>query len=136
MVNSGGVTSQAHDVIFNLSKKGSDFHCFLFNEKIHNFLITCLISLKFVLLCFSILSAFITSYFSLARTTPLIKVEKWEKHISEGLTKIHQRITKLWIFKVLILWRHLRAALPYVVYCNFHKLSFFHGSWWRNGSIS
>ena len=31
---------------------------------------------------------------------------------------------KLWIFKVLILWRHLRAALPYVVYCKFHKLPF------------
>ena len=54
----------------------------------------------------------------------LIKAEQWEKHISEGLTKIRQRIQKLWIFKVLILWRHMRAALPYVVYCKFHKLPF------------
>ena len=54
----------------------------------------------------------------------LIKAEQWEKHISEGLTKIRQRIQKLWIFKVLILWRHMRAALLYVVYCKFHKLPF------------
>ena len=40
----------------------------------------------------------------------LIKAEKWEKHINEGLTKIHQRITELWNFKVLNLWRHMRAA--------------------------
>ena len=49
----------------------------------------------------------------------LIKAEKWEKHISEGLTKIRQRIKKLWIFEVQILWRPLRAAHPYVVYCKF-----------------
>ena len=46
--------------------------------------------------------------------------------MSEGLTKIGQRKRKLFDFKVLILWRHMRGALPYVVYNFFRKCAFSH----------
>ena len=40
------------------------------------------------------------------------------------MTKIQQRIQKLWIYKVLILWRHMRAALSHTLCTVCHKLLF------------
>ena len=45
--------------------------------------------------------------------------------MSEGLTKIHQGIKKLWINQISILWRHLRAALPLYCVCKSIHLSLF-----------